>query len=323
MNFKKDQELLITWYQKNKRTLPWRSDRDPYKIWISEVMLQQTTVVAVIPYYEKFIKRFPTVHTLAKAKEHDVIEMWAGLGYYSRARNIYKSSQLLSKNGFAQTAQQLIELPGFGPYTSRAVASLAFGEKVGVLDGNVIRVLSRYYGLKIKWWNGQEKQKLQVIADQLAQTKLNSDLNQGLMELGATICTPQKPLCLMCPWKTDCQALKKNLITQLPLAKPKTPKHIWHCEVQISLKNNKIFLKPNLSTPFLKKLEFPPLSSQELKTKPKSFDLKHSVTKYDIYISVKKSGLKKMSDGQWVDLDKIKKINPTSLMTKILKFVEK
>ena len=126
-----DQKTLIDWYNINKRDLPWRKNRDAYRIWISEVMLQQTTVAAVIPYYEKFINRFPTIKKLAAAAEPEVIEMWAGLGYYSRARNLHKAAQVLSKKGFFRKAEELIQLPGFGPYTSRAVASLAFGEKVG------------------------------------------------------------------------------------------------------------------------------------------------------------------------------------------------
>ena len=147
--FEKDRDSLITWYKENKRDLPWRNpqgsrgSKDPYRIWISEVMLQQTTVTAVIPFYEKFMNRFPKVQDLAQAKIEDVYEYWAGLGYYSRARNLHKAAQMFAENGFPKTAAELIEYPGLGPYTSRAIASLAFGEKVGVLDGNVIRVLSR------------------------------------------------------------------------------------------------------------------------------------------------------------------------------------
>ena len=167
VNYIEDQKNLIAWYQKNKRVLPWRASQDPYKIWISEVMLQQTTVTAVIPYYEKFLKLFPTVQKLAAATIEDVYEMWAGLGYYSRARNLHKSAVLLSEmilsgNGFPQSYQQLLELPGFGPYTARAVSSLAFGEKTGVLDGNVIRVLSRKYGIDSDWWQTVARNDLQT-----------------------------------------------------------------------------------------------------------------------------------------------------------------
>ncbi len=192
---------LINWYLENQRLLPWRMDRDPYKIWISEVMLQQTTVAAVIPYFEKFIQKFPTVQILASSKLEDVYEFWAGLGYYSRARNIHASAKILAISGFAKTHTELIKLPGFGPYTSRAVSSLAFNESVGVLDGNVIRVLSRVFAIKSEWWKPLHRIQLQNYSDQLAKYGESANLNQGLMELGATVCTPQKPLCPICPWK--------------------------------------------------------------------------------------------------------------------------
>lgn len=321
-HLERDRNSLVSWYLQNRRTLPWRQSRDPYRIWISEVMLQQTTVAAVVPYYEKMLTRFPTVHDLARATESEVFEMWAGLGYYSRARNLHKAAQILSQHGFPQTAQELIELPGFGPYTSRAVASLAFNEHVGVLDGNVIRVLSRFYGLNIAWWNNKEKQHLQEISDLLANTSQNADVNQALMELGATICTPKKTLCLMCPWKQNCVALKKDLVSQLPLSKPKDQHQVWLWTITPEIKNRHIRLHPNDQTPFLKKMLFPAGEAQMIKEKPKKFDLRHSVTKYDIYIQIKeaKAG---SSNKDLYKISEIKKINPTSLMTKILKFLDK
>lgn len=317
----KDQSDLITWYVANRRELPWRKDRNPYRIWISEVMLQQTTVTAVIPFYEKFMTRFPTLETLASAQENEVIEYWAGLGYYSRARNLHKSAIRLAGTGFHQTAAELLELPGFGPYTSRAVSSLAFGEHVGVLDGNVIRVLSRRYGLKLNWWNSKEKEILQKISDALAQTPQNSELNQGMMELGATVCTPKKPLCLMCPWKNRCIALKENLIEQLPAPKPRAEFEIWQWNFQPHIKKGQIYLTP-FAGPFLKNAFFPESQVEKLKKKPKTYDFKHGVTKYDLFISISKPTTKTPKGGQWVNLTEIKKLNPSSLMTKILKFAE-
>ncbi len=325
-----DQADLLAWYLANKRELPWRKHKnnykDPYKIWISEVMLQQTTVAAVIPYYEKFIARFPTVSALASAKEDEVLERWAGLGYYSRARNLHRSAQHLAESGFYKTAAKLLELPGFGPYTSRAVASLAFDEPVGVLDGNVIRVLSRRYGLKLNWWNGKEKKILQDLADALANTKSNSNINQGLMELGATVCTPKKPLCLLCPWKKRCVALKTDQITTLPTPRPRAAIEIWHWVLRPQFKKDQIHLTPLLKSPFLKNLHFPDSSLSKLSKKPKAFHLKHSVTKYALYISIeppKQPPPKTLQHGKWVNLKDVKKINPTSLLTKILKFSEK
>lgn len=321
MSYTKDRDQLITWYRQNKRILPWRSSRDPYRIWISEVMLQQTTVTAVIPFYEKFLNRFPTVHDLATAPLEDVYEYWAGLGYYSRARNLHLSAKNFSAQGFPQSADELIKNPGLGPYTSRAIASLAFNEPVGVLDGNVIRVLSRRYGLKLKWWETKSKQQLQTIADQLAKTEFNADVNQGLMELGATICTPKKTLCLMCPWKKSCVALKDNLINELPLKKDKEKFQIWVWTFDVDIQKSKIYLEPNLETPFLKKLLLPASKAKLVTAKPKTFDFKHGVTKYDIYVTLqksKKSPKKSSATGLWANVDSISKVNPTSLMKKIL-----
>jgi A/G-specific adenine glycosylase len=315
------QKELINWYRQNKRSLPWRKSRDPYAIWISEIMLQQTTVAAVIPFYEKFMKRFPNVDALASAEESSVLEMWAGLGYYSRARNIHKAAKLIAANGFPKLADELIQLPGFGPYTANAVASLAYNQKVGVLDGNVIRVLSRVHGLKLNWWLPKEREKLQKLSNELAQTEFNSEVNQGLMELGATICTPKKPLCLLCPWKKHCKSLKNNLVEKLPLPKPKTPKVIWHWDMKIEKNEKHIYLEPNKATPFLTGLPFPKGNAKQVTKKPRVFDIKHSVTKYEIYVRLNKSNLKGVKSN-CIELAHVKKHNPSSLMTKILKKVK-
>ncbi|MFN8943830.1 MAG: A/G-specific adenine glycosylase, partial [Pseudobdellovibrionaceae bacterium] len=157
-------ELLKTWYLQNQRPLPWRKNQNPYAVWISEVMLQQTTVQAVIPFYERFLKRFPTVKSLADASLDDVYSYWSGLGYYSRARNIHSAAQIIAQNGFPQSYQQLMFLPGFGPYTARAVSSISFQENVGVVDGNVIRVISRVFGRNDDWWQNKQRDEYQKIA---------------------------------------------------------------------------------------------------------------------------------------------------------------
>jgi len=316
------QKELLKWYRQNRRELPWRKNRDPYAIWISEVMLQQTTVAAVIPYYEKFMRRFPKVTDLARASEAQVTEMWAGLGYYSRARNLHRAAKEIAGSKFPSKAEELIELPGFGPYTANAVASLAFNQKVGVLDGNVIRVLSRVYGLKLKWWMPKERQKLQELSNQLAQTEDNSEINQGLMELGATVCTPKKPLCLLCPWKSKCAALQSNIVDSLPLSKPKTPGEIWHWQMTVQKDNGHIYLIPNETTPFLAGLPFPKGTAKKLSQKPAKFDIKHSVTKYEIYVQLTGSNLQNTNKKNWIKLNEVKKHNPSSLMTKILKKIE-
>ncbi len=287
-------------------------------------MLQQTTVVAVIPYFEKFLKKFPTVHDLAKAPESQVLEAWAGLGYYSRARNLHKAAKIISQEGFPTTAEKLIELPGFGPYTSRAVASIAHNESVGVLDGNVIRVLCRKYGKKLEWWNSKARDELQKMSDGLAQQGAPAEINQALMELGATLCTPQKVTCLLCPWTKTCIARKKNLIDALPLKKPRKKSEVWIWQPEVHIKKNQVALVQNNYAPFLKgQMIFPGkvLTSAE---KPKKFDVKHFITHHDIYIQIHKDFPLKYSakKTKWVELKNLKQVNPSSLLTKVLKKVE-
>lgn len=318
---KLDHKQLTQWYKKNKRDLPWRKNRDPYHIWLSEVMLQQTTVVAVIPYFEKFLNRFPTVHDLANAPEPEVLEAWAGLGYYSRARNLHKAAQALSKEGFPRTAEDLLKLPGFGPYTSRAVASIAFQEKVGVLDGNVIRVLSRRHGLKLQWWNQKGRNELQQLSDQLAAVGEPDVVNQALMELGATVCTPKKVACLLCPWNQNCVARQQQLVDKLPLARPRKKSEVWVWSPRVWIKDQKVALVKNDYAPFLKGQMIFPGEVNTQNTKPKDYDAKHSITHHDIYIKIdtKSRPLKKVT---WVDVNKVKKINPSSLLQKVLQKVQ-
>lgn len=313
---------LVTWYKKNKRDLPWRANKDPYRIWLSEVMLQQTTVVAVIPYFEKFLAKFPTVHDLANAPESEVLEAWAGLGYYSRARNLHKAAKALSAQGFPKTAAELLELPGFGPYTSRAVSSIAFGEKVGVLDGNVIRVLSRKYGLKLEWWNNKARAQLQDISDELARFGQSDNLNQGLMELGATVCTPQKVMCMLCPWSDDCVAREKNLIEKLPLKKPRKESEVWVWKPLVAIKDRKVALIQNDYAPFLKGQWIFPGEIALEKSKPKDYDAKHNITHHDIFIQITQKKSLSGRNIQWVELKELKKVNPSSLLQKVLHKVD-
>ena len=201
----KDRELLLEWFGHNQRDLPWRKNKDPYSVWLSEVMLQQTTVKAVIPYFNKFIKTFPKVERLAESSIEDIYELWAGLGYYSRARSLHKAAkEIVALGGFPTHHKDLLQLPGLGDYTARAVASIAFGEPVGVVDGNVIRVLSRRWNADWEWWKTGPKKEIQAIADLLASTENPSHTNQGLMELGSTVCTPKSPTCFLCPWQKRC-----------------------------------------------------------------------------------------------------------------------
>ncbi len=320
MNFEGLAESLKEWYLENQRILPWRASRNPYLIWISEVMLQQTTVQAVVPFYERFLQKFPTVKDLAMANLEEVLEAWSGLGYYSRAKNLHKSSQILAKQGFPKKAEELIKLPGFGPYTSRAVSSLAFGEKVGVLDGNVIRILTRLGNMKIHWWKSGPRQRLQDISDQLCQWGPSEILNQAMMELGATLCTPAKPHCFRCPWVSQCQAKQKYQVEKLPLTKPKRTTEFWIWEPQVILKNEKLALVENNYAPFLKgQLIFPGFAKKSDK-KPKKFEGTHSITHHQIFICKTKTKEKQktIQSFVWIPLNQLRKKSPSSLIQKAL-----
>ena len=198
---------LARWYATAKRDLPWRRTRDPYAITVSELMLQQTQVVTVIPYYERWLKLFPTWRALAGAKEHDLIKAWEGLGYYRRARNLHALARAVAGNGGELPAdgEGLLVLPGIGPYTAAAIGSIAFGLPLAVLDGNVMRVLTRLLALRDDISLGTTRAKLQEIADDFLDRGDPSTHNQALMELGATVCLPRKPLCLVCPLWDDCR----------------------------------------------------------------------------------------------------------------------
>lgn len=319
-----DHAALLKWYQANKRNLPWRQSSDPYRIWVSEVMLQQTTVVAVIPYFEKFMKAFPNVAALAQAPLEQIYELWAGLGYYSRARNLHKAAQEIAQNGFPRSADLLIELSGFGPYTSRAVASIAFNEPVGVLDGNVIRVLSRKYGLAIQWWKPAGRDQLQKISDRFAQIGSAAQINQALMELGATLCTPHRPACLLCPWQKSCKAFAQNKVSQLPVKKPRRQSQIWHWQPMIKIKNHKVLLIKNDYAPFLKGQWIFPGTITCKNDRPKKYKARHQITHHDIFITTQKKDSDKRIGGEkmWVAIKDLAKINPSKILKKALLEVE-
>lgn len=316
---KENHRLLLAWYRIHRRELPWRVSRDPYRIWISEVMLQQTTVAAVIPYYERFLKRFPDLQSLAEADEPDVLHQWAGLGYYSRARNLHKAAKALAaKKEFPRTAEELLELPGFGPYTSRAVASIAFGDSVGVLDGNVIRVLSRLTGMKEPWWQREGRERLQNLSDQLALKGNPDEINQALMELGATVCTPSSPACLLCPWNKTCVARAEGLTQVLPLKRPRRETEIWVWRPQVSLQKGRVALIQNTAGPVLKGQWLFPGEFRREKKKPKRFDARHGITHHDIYIIIDRQARTASKELRWTPVRDLAKINPSRILQKVL-----
>jgi len=210
---------LLGWFRQYQRDLPWRRTKDPYRIWLSEIMLQQTRVAAVIPYYERFLDRFPDIHALAAAPQEEALRLWSGLGYYSRARNLQRAAQeIVAKHGgvFPRGEKDALALPGIGRYTASAILSIAYGAKHAVLDGNVARVLARIFAVHGDLRDAKRWQTLQKSADALLDPKSPSDWNQAMMELGATLCTPQSPQCLLCPVTEFCQARKLGLADSLP-----------------------------------------------------------------------------------------------------------
>jgi A/G-specific adenine glycosylase len=236
---------LLDWYHQEKRSMPWRDQPTPYRVWISEIMLQQTQVATVIPYFERFITRFANIHELAIADLQDVLKLWEGLGYYSRARNLHKAAQRVDAdfNGqIPRSLDQLRNLPGLGPYTAAAIASIAFGAPTPVVDGNVLRVYARFFASD----NDITKPASRIALTQQLEPYIRpvdpSAFNQANMELGALVCRPREPRCASCPLATDCLALAEGRVAQLPVKskKPQTPT----VEIAVGLvwKNGKVLV---------------------------------------------------------------------------------
>ncbi len=217
------QEALLAWYRKHARDLPWRRTRDPYAIWLSEVMLQQTRVDTVIPYFDRFLDELPTVEALADASEEKVISLWSGLGYYRRARMLHEGAKAIAKRPFPKTATALQEVRGIGRYTAGAVASIAFGEPAPLVDGNVARVLARLFGIEDDLRKPKGMERIWSIAGTIVAMEDPGSWNQALMELGATVCTPRAPRCLLCPLSKECKARKSGREQELPVMSAKRP----------------------------------------------------------------------------------------------------
>lgn len=211
-------QQLLAWYRDSKRDLPWRRSVDPYAIWVSEIMLQQTRVTAVIPYYDRFLRRFPNFYDLAGAPEPDLLSHWAGLGYYYRARNLQKAAQRMAQAGaFPSTHEEILALPGVGDYTAAAVASISFNLPHAVVDGNVYRVLSRISNDSTDIASTSGKKRFTLLAGALLDHRFPGEYNQAIMELGATVCLPKNPQCLVCPVSNLCLARSAATQNQLPV----------------------------------------------------------------------------------------------------------
>ena len=343
---------LVSWYQRNKRDLPWRYQPTPYKTWISEMMLQQTQVSTVIPYFERFIKKFPDFTHLARAKESNVLKLWSGLGYYSRARNLHKAAQEIVqkyKNHLPETENEILKLPGIGPYSAGAILSIAYHQPVPILDGNVRRVFSRFFlenNIETIWKISESSVKTAF------QQKCDpADFNQALMELGALICLPKNPNCSNCPIQADCNANKKQVQNIYPSIK-KRPKTIQKHYAIFILKNEQkprfyLIQQRSQNEKWLKGLwEFPmfELNSKEqnelkknnfkftakyflFQIKNLSFvhSFKHTITRHQLNISILSGTIKKLktkniknSNPKWATLNQIKKESHSSIVKKAI-----
>jgi A/G-specific adenine glycosylase len=238
-------QKILNWYHENQRDLPWRRTRDPYKVWLSEIILQQTRVVQGMPYYLRFVDAFPTVQDLAKAPEEQVLKLWQGLGYYSRARNLHATAKIVANNfdgQFPNTYKELKSLKGVGDYTASAIASFCFDAPEPVVDGNVYRVLSRYFGVDIPINSTKGIRYFKELAREVMDSGNIRDYNQGIMEFGAVQCAPKKPHCLLCPLQESCVAVKDGKVSELPLKlnKTKVKNRYFNYVIPIDPENNTI-----------------------------------------------------------------------------------
>jgi A/G-specific adenine glycosylase len=301
---------LLRWYDENRRDLPWRRARDPYRIWVSEIMLQQTRVAAVLPRYEKFLQRFPSVEKLASARVSSVLAEWSGLGYYRRARNLHAAAKVIARKfsgAFPESSNQLRELPGIGRYTAAAIASIGFEEPVAVLDGNVERVLRRLLlcATAAESWNA---------AQELLDCQRPGDFNQAVMELGATVCLPGEPWCSRCPITKFCATRGTG---QLPNRKPRQVKA--SVSVVLATKGDSVLLVQRGANESLMSgmWELPTLRDSVCKQKV-LFRVRHSVTVTDYVVSVVAQSEVSAEGGEWVDRRKLLKLPLTGLAKKIL-----
>ena len=233
---------LVEWYPANRRPLPWRDTTDPYRIWLSEIILQQTRVVQGLPYYHQFVERYPTVRQLADAPEQEILRLWQGLGYYTRARNLHKCAKVVAEQhggNFPGSSKALESLPGIGKYTAAAIASFAFGERIAVVDGNVFRVLSRIFGIQTPINSPEGQKEFSELANSLISEFDPGQHNQAAMEFGALVCTPVSPRCGECPFMTRCIAFQQDLIPVFPVkAKGKKSRRRYFYYIVVEQENS-------------------------------------------------------------------------------------
>lgn len=336
---------ILIWYDKNKRDLPWRMDikeTNPYKTWVSEIMLQQTTVEAVKPYYHKFISKWPSVKKLADSELEDIMDSWSGLGYYSRAKNLHKTAKILCKEydtKIPSNYEELIRLPGIGPYTAGAILAIAYDKKAPVIDANIERILLRVLGIKKS--KDKVKKQLIKISEDFCPKKRSGDYVQAMMDLGSMVCKPAKPLCLVCPIKKFCHAFNKNIVDEIPIKKQKKIKKIREANIFFIISDkNKVYLKRRpLSGLLPGMLEFP---SSEWKRKssnkeeepvfpfkgnwqPVKGQINHTFSHFQLKLKVYicENVEEKKVKGIWIQKSNIFDLELPSLMKKVYKHVFK
>jgi len=305
-------QRVLRWYDTHKRDLPWRTNYDPYRVWLAEIMLQQTRVAAVVEYYAKFLRRFPTVQALAAARLSAVLAAWSGLGYYRRARALHQAAKKIVKDGaFPSTADQLRSLPGIGRYTAAAVASIAFGEPIAVVDGNVERVLQRVTGKNL---SNQERWES---AHSLLSRKRPGDFNQAMMELGATICLPRQPQCLLCP-------VSKHCTTRGELSRAKVEvRHKREICYGLNLRDDAVWLvyRPKSSSLMPGMWELPEIREPNGNHQT-ALTLKHSITITDYTVRVARGPVSDSVQGRWVRRSRLAALPLTGLARKILQAIQ-
>ncbi len=305
------QERLLQWFDHHKRDLPWRRDRDPYRVWLSEIMLQQTRVAAVIDHYERFLRRFPTVEKLASARESSVLAAWSGLGYYRRARMLHAAARKIVKEHegkFPSNTEELQSLPGIGRYTAAAIASIAFDQPFAVVDGNVERVLQRLQGKSLG------SQELWRAAGELLSRQRPGDFNQAMMELGATVCLPRQPQCLLCPMSDLCTTRGE---LHLPGKGTRQTKRDIH--YRLACRDGAIFLvqRSKTSTLMPGMWELPEIATPKNTTS--ALTLRHSITVTDYMVRVKLGPAPKGIKGHWIRKARVAGLPLTGLARKILR----
>ena len=343
----KMQARLLNWYDAEGRTLPWRirpEDRaagqvvDPYAVWLSEIMLQQTTVPHATPYWQTFLAEFPTVIDLANADRDRVLTMWAGLGYYARARNLHKCACVVRdehEGAFPQSEAELLKLPGIGPYTAATIAAICFDEATNIVDGNVERVVSRIFKIEALLPKGRPEYRR--LAGTLAPQKRSGDYGQALMDLGATVCKPRSPSCELCPWQSFCAAFKDETQTDYPKKAKKAKLPIRYGAIFVLVSGGKVLLRQRPDKGLLGgMMGFPgtewgekpvnPMASAPLKRNWEKCDdrVKHIFTHFELKLDVYRAEASAPSvNGVWADLNGIAEYALPTVMKKVLKVSQK